>query len=65
MVPLLIICGGSDGGSPVVEDWDGPEVHTRYGKVHGVVTSSSNNYYGIPYALPPVKQLRYISWQLW
>ena len=35
-------------------------VETKYGKVRGFRTDKSQIFYGIPYAQPPVEDLRYI-----
>ena len=37
----------------------GPFVHTAQGEVQGVITSAATEFLGIPYAAPPVGQLRW------
>jgi para-nitrobenzyl esterase len=38
---------------------DAPIVSTKYGEIQGTAAQLANKYLGIPYALPPVGQLRW------
>ena len=51
LLVLFVIHGETIGQDDLV-------VQTRYGKVRGLANRYSKNFYGIPYALPPVGRLR-------
>lgn len=54
----LVLSAGGLTAVPAAAD-DGPVVTTRYGKVRGQAGQSANSYLGIPYAAPPVGELRW------
>jgi para-nitrobenzyl esterase len=49
------------GAAPALATTPGPTVQTEYGQVQGFTANGINGFEGIPYATPPVGNLRWVS----
>jgi para-nitrobenzyl esterase len=49
------------GAAPALATTQGPIVQTKYGQIEGFTANGINAFEGIPYAMPPVGNLRWVS----